>query len=121
MIRRTTGRCADVRATAHAAQDETELRRDYAALMAVRDPVLDRRAAEIALSADVPAQADALRLQLILQLQAAKLTREFLTASWYGYNKIAADLSLVISEQNDIVPHLQAWACGFGATSTGWD
>jgi hypothetical protein len=53
-----------------AAQDETELRRDYSAQMAVRDPVLGRRAAEIALSADVPAQADALRLQLIVQLAA---------------------------------------------------
>jgi aminopeptidase N len=57
-------------AVARAAQDETELRRDYSALMAVRDPVLGRRAAEIALSADVPAQADALRLQLIVQLAA---------------------------------------------------
>jgi aminopeptidase N len=86
---------------ARAAQDETELRRDYSALMAVRDPVLARRAAEIALSADVPAQADALRLQLIMQLAA-----EHQSLSWQLFRDnserllkpFAFDASLIVAQ-----------------------
>lgn len=55
-------------AVARASQDETELRRYYSALMEVRDPALARQAADIALSPEIPAQADAFRLQLIAQL-----------------------------------------------------
>ena len=55
-------------ALARTAKDETELRRYYLALMAVRDPALARQAADIALSGEIPAQADALRLRLILRL-----------------------------------------------------
>jgi aminopeptidase N len=57
-----------LRSVAAAAKDETEFRRYYSALMAVRDPVLAKEATEIALSPQIPAQADALRLQLIAQL-----------------------------------------------------
>jgi aminopeptidase N len=57
-------------ALARTAQDETELRRFYSALMAVRDPALAQRAADIALSGDIPAQADSFRVQLIVQLAA---------------------------------------------------
>jgi aminopeptidase N len=53
---------------ARSAKDETELRRYYAALIAVRDPQLAQQAAQIALSTEIPPQAEALRLQLILQL-----------------------------------------------------
>jgi aminopeptidase N len=53
---------------AQESKNETELRRDYAALMSVRDPELAERAAQIALSPEIPAQADALRLRLILGL-----------------------------------------------------
>jgi aminopeptidase N len=55
-------------AVARAAKDETELRRYYGALMAVSDPVLAQQAGRIALSAEIPPQADSLRLQLILRL-----------------------------------------------------
>jgi len=57
-----------LRAVAAAAKDETEFRRYYSALMAVRDPALAKEATEIALSPQIPAQADALRLELIAQL-----------------------------------------------------
>jgi aminopeptidase N len=53
---------------AQESKNETELRRYYAALMSVRDPELAQRAAQIALSPEIPAQADALRLQLIVEL-----------------------------------------------------
>ena len=55
-------------AVARAARDETELRRYYGALVAVRDPELAARAAQIALSPEIPAQSDAFRLQLIATL-----------------------------------------------------
>ena len=57
-------------AIARAAKDETELRRYYSALMAVRDPALARQAADIALSTELPAQVDSLRLKLIVALAA---------------------------------------------------
>jgi hypothetical protein len=59
---------ANLHAVARTAKDETEMRRYYAALMAVRDPVLAQQAAEIALSAEIPPQADSLRLQLLRRL-----------------------------------------------------
>jgi aminopeptidase N len=55
-------------ALARAARDETEVRRYYGALVAVRDPELAARAAQIALSPEIPAQTDALRLELITTL-----------------------------------------------------
>jgi aminopeptidase N len=61
----------NLHAVARAAKDETEMRRYYAALMAVRDPKLAQQAAQIALSAEIPPQADALRLQLILRIKDA--------------------------------------------------
>jgi aminopeptidase N len=56
---------ASLHAVARAAQDETEMRRYYSALMAVRDPILAQQAAQIALSAEIPPQADSLRLELL--------------------------------------------------------
>lgn len=58
-------------ALARAGKDETETRRYYAALMAVRDPKLAQQAGQIALSTEIPPQADSLRLQL-LQLLAQR-------------------------------------------------
>jgi aminopeptidase N len=55
-------------AVARGAKDETEMRRYYAALMMVRDPALAQQAAQIAMSSEIPPQADSLRLQLVLQL-----------------------------------------------------
>ena len=55
-------------AIARAAKDETELRRYYSALMQVRDPALARQAADVALSPEIPPQAAAIRLILIIEL-----------------------------------------------------
>jgi aminopeptidase N len=55
-------------ALARAGKDETEMRRYYQALMAVRDPVLAQQAAQIALSTEIPPQADSLRLELLRRL-----------------------------------------------------
>jgi aminopeptidase N len=55
-------------ALAKAAGNEPELERYYSALMSVRDPALAAQAAKIALSPEIPPQADATRLQFIAQL-----------------------------------------------------
>ena len=53
---------------AKAAHSETELRRYLAALAQVQDPALAQQVADIALSAEIPAQAGSIRFQLIGQL-----------------------------------------------------
>ncbi len=53
---------------ARAAHSETELRRYLAAMAQVRDPALAQQVADIALSAEIPAQAGSLRFQLLVQL-----------------------------------------------------
>jgi aminopeptidase N len=55
-------------AIARAETDETAQRRDYAALMQVGDPALAGQAARIALSEEIPPQADAIRLRLVVLL-----------------------------------------------------
>jgi aminopeptidase N len=55
-------------AIAHAETDETAQRRDYAALMQVGDPALAEQAARIALSDEIPPQAAAIRLRLVVLL-----------------------------------------------------
>ncbi len=55
-------------AIAQSARNETELRRFYGTLMAVRDPKLADQAVEIALSNEIPAQADSLRIMLVRAL-----------------------------------------------------
>ncbi|MGH8202801.1 MAG: M1 family metallopeptidase [Steroidobacteraceae bacterium] len=55
-------------AIAKSARDESELRRFYLPLMSVRDPGLADEAAQIALSDEIPAQAAALRFQMIGRL-----------------------------------------------------
>ena len=55
-------------AVAKSAGNETELRRYYTALMQVRDSALATSAAAIALSGEIPPQADSLRLWLVLAL-----------------------------------------------------
>jgi len=52
-------------AVAKSASNETEMRRYYAALMRVRDPALAERAAAIALSDEIPKQADMVRIYLV--------------------------------------------------------
>ena len=58
-------------ALAKASKNETELRRLYLALTAVKDPALAEQAASIAMSSEIPPQAGALRLQLLLGLAGA--------------------------------------------------
>ena len=53
---------------ARGARNETEVRRFYPVLMRVRDPQLAAQAAAIALSPEIPPQADVLRLGLVLAL-----------------------------------------------------
>jgi len=55
-------------ALAKSAKNETELRRFYSALMLVRDTKLAEQAAAIALSNEIPPQADAVRLNLVIGL-----------------------------------------------------
>jgi aminopeptidase N len=57
-------------AIAKGAKNETEVRRFYPVLMRVRDPQLAAQAAQIALSPEIPPQADVLRLGLVLALSA---------------------------------------------------
>jgi aminopeptidase N len=58
-----------LRALARSAANETELRRYYTALMDVRDARLAADAVTIALSKEIPPQADGLRVDLIDRLQ----------------------------------------------------
>jgi aminopeptidase N len=59
---------AQLHAVARSAQGETELRRFYPALMQVGDPALAALANDIALSKEIPAQAAAMRFQLVIGL-----------------------------------------------------
>jgi aminopeptidase N len=56
-------------AIAQSAANETELRRYYTALMGVRDPQLAAEALAMALSTEIPPQADGLRMGLMARLQ----------------------------------------------------
>jgi aminopeptidase N len=60
----------NLHAIARTARNETEMRRYYAVLMAVRDPALARQAVDITLSNEIPPQADAFRLRLLVALAA---------------------------------------------------
>ncbi len=62
---------AQLHAVAKSAQNETELRRYYTALMLVRDPQLAAAAIKIALSPEIPPQAESLRLWLVFALSEA--------------------------------------------------
>jgi aminopeptidase N len=55
-------------AIAKAATEPAEIRRFYSALMQVRDPQLAARSVQIALSSEIPPQAESVRLQLIFVL-----------------------------------------------------
>ena len=57
-----------IHALAKSAANETEMRRYYMALMGVRDPGLARQAAAIAVSQEIPAQAETLRLRMLALL-----------------------------------------------------
>jgi aminopeptidase N len=55
-------------AIAKSSKNETELRRYYSAMMQVRDPALAARAVAIALSDEIPKQADTARFSLVLNV-----------------------------------------------------
>ena len=62
---------AQLHEIAKSARNETELRRYYTALMQVRDPQLAAAAVKIAFSAEIPPQAESLRLWLVFALSEA--------------------------------------------------
>ncbi|MYN20955.1 M1 family peptidase [Rugamonas sp. FT107W] len=61
----TAAEFEQLHAIAKSARNETELRRYYTALMQVRDPALAEKAAAIALSDEIPKQADMARIGLV--------------------------------------------------------
>jgi aminopeptidase N len=88
-------------AVARAGKDETETRRYYAALMAVRDPLLAQQAAQIALSSEIPPQADSLRLQLLQRLsdRHQQLSwHEFIDNSERLLKPFAANAPLIVAQ-----------------------
>jgi aminopeptidase N len=74
------GTFAQLHAVAKSAHNETELRRYYTALMQVRDPQLAAAAVKIALSPEIPPQAESLRLWLVFAL-----SEEHQQLAWNAY------------------------------------
>ena len=83
-------------AIAKAATEEAELERYFVALMTVRDPQLAARAVQIALSSDIPPQAESLRLQLI-----GVLGREHPQLSW---NTFSTNSEKLLAQHTDLAP-----------------
>jgi aminopeptidase N len=112
---------AQLHTLAKGAKDDTFMQRCYVALARVRDPDLARQVVQIALSDEVPPQANTLSLRLILTL-----AREHPRLSWDTYiahqdqlmKSVPSDgRSIVIAEQTpgtywDALPldQLEAWA-----------
>lgn len=112
---------AQLHTLAKGAKDDTFMQRCYVALARVRDPELARQVVQIALSDEIPPQANTLGLQLILTL-----AREHPRLSWDSYIGHQDQLMksvpsegrpLVIAEQTpaaywDALPldQLEAWA-----------
>jgi ERAP1-like C-terminal domain len=68
-------------AIGRSAHDETELRRDYLALMHVADPQLAQQAARILMSDEIPPQAASLRFSLVVALNDASPAQSWQTFS----------------------------------------
>jgi aminopeptidase N len=112
---------AQLHGLAKAAKDDTFMQRCYVALARVRDPALAPQVVQIALSDELPPQANTLGLQLVLTL-----AREHPRLSWDTYiahqdqlmKSVPSDgRSIVIAEQTpaaywDALPldQLEAWA-----------
>ena len=112
---------AQLHALAKGAKDDTFMERCYVALSRVRDPALARQVAQIALSDEIPPQANTLGLRLIVGL-----AREHPRFSWDLYianqdqlmkSIPSAERPLVIAQQGparywDALPldQLEAWA-----------
>jgi aminopeptidase N len=112
---------AQLHTMAKGAKDDTFMQRCYAALARVRDPALAPQVVQIALSDELPPQANTLGLRLVLTL-----AREHPRLSWDTYiahqdqlmKSVPSDgRSLVIAEQTpgtywDALPldQLEAWA-----------
>jgi len=111
---------AQLHALAKGAKDDTAMERCYAALARVRDPQLARQVVQIALSDEIPPQANTLGLRLIVTL-----AREHPRLSWDTYianqeqlmkSVASAYRPLVVAEQTpaaywDALPldQLEAW------------
>jgi aminopeptidase N len=67
-------------AIARSAKNETEIRRYYQALMAVRDPALAKQAVAIVMSDEIPKQAGTVRMALL-----ARLTDEHPQLAWSSF------------------------------------
>jgi hypothetical protein len=76
--------------------EQSELERYFVALMRVRDPQLAARAVQIALSPDIPPQADSLRFELI-----GVLAREHPQLSW---NTFSANSEKLLAQRVDLAP-----------------
>jgi len=74
-------------AIARSEKEETAQRRDYAALMQVGEPVLAEKAAQIALSDEIPPQAVAIRLRLVVLLAGRHAT-----LAWHAFRDHADEL-----------------------------
>jgi aminopeptidase N len=83
-------------AIAKATTEQAELERYFVALMRVRDPQLAARAVQIALSSDIPPQADSLRFQLI-----GVLAREHPQLSW---NTFSTNSEKLLAQRIDFAP-----------------
>jgi aminopeptidase N len=85
-------------AIAKASGNETEVRRFYPLLMRVRDPQLAARAAAIALSPEIPPQADVLRMSLVFGLNA-----EHPQLSWTTFTD---NIDLLTAPNTESRPHV---------------
>jgi aminopeptidase N len=87
---------ARLHAVARSASNETELRRYYLALMQVRDRQLAEQAAQVAISAEIPPQAAAARLQLV-----GALAEENPRLAWTTFTQ---NLDLLMAPQGRYAP-----------------
>jgi aminopeptidase N len=85
---------------AKAATAQAEVRRYYVALMQVRDPQLAARSVQIALSSEIPPQAESIRLQLIFAL-----AREQPQLAWNTFTKNSEKL---LAQQVSFAPLIVA-------------
>jgi aminopeptidase N len=83
---------------AKGATDPAEMQRDYMALVNVSDPKLAERVAKIALSPDIPPQADSMRLGLV-----AALAREHQQLSWKTFTGNTDELTKAATTLGPII------------------
>jgi hypothetical protein len=87
-------------ALAKSATDQTELDRFYGALMRVNDPALAQQAARIAVSDEIPPQADNSRLQFVMAL-----SRQHQQLGWQIFT---ANADLIMKSKAALAPFIMA-------------